>query len=76
MEQHHEHAKGTEFPAGLRAPAITPLSSLFILAHDMVDYYIEHNGKVDVEEFLCGDFDKYNAGNFKKVMKAIAKIAL
>ncbi len=73
--QHHEHPYGTGFPGALNASYISPLASLFIVAHDMVDHLFDRNGTPDIEEFLLENEKKYAQGNFKKVAKAIVQMS-
>lgn len=74
--QHHEHPFGTGFPDAVNSTYITPLSSLFIVSHDLVDYAFDHDGNIDMEDFLLTNEQKYSAGHFKKMLKALAKVAL
>ncbi|NUM87564.1 MAG: HD domain-containing protein [Bdellovibrionales bacterium] len=72
--QHHEHPYGTGFPGALNASYISPLASLFIVAHDLVDHLFDRNGVPNIEEFLLENEKKYAQGNFKKVAKAIMQM--
>ncbi len=74
--QHHEHPMGSGFPDGLTSNYISPLSSLFIVAHDLADFTIDHKDKWSMEDFLIEFEKKYSAGNFKKIAKAIASVTL
>lgn len=69
--QHHEHPMGSGFPSQLTGNYITPLSSLFIMAHDITDFIIDNKGKFDVDDFLDIYENKYSSGNFKKIAKAL-----
>lgn len=70
--QHHEHPMGSGFPAQVTGNYISPLGSLFIVAHDLTDYLIDKNGDMDVDDFLEIHKNKYSAGNFKKIAKALS----
>lgn len=70
--QHHEHPYGTGFPGALSSNYISPLSTLFIIAHDLVDFVYANNGQIDIDKFLVENEKKYGAGNFKKIAKALA----
>ncbi|MGZ5279481.1 MAG: HD-GYP domain-containing protein, partial [Pseudobdellovibrionaceae bacterium] len=47
VEQHHELPDGSGFPAGLKAHQIHPLSAVFIVAEDFVDYFIRFSPSPD-----------------------------
>ncbi len=70
--QHHEHPMGSGFPAAVTGNYISPLGSLFIVAHDLTDYLIDKKGEMDIDEFLEIHKNKYSSGNFKKIAKAIS----
>ncbi len=72
--QHHEHPYGTGFPGALSSNYIAPLASLFIIAHDIVDYCYDNKGNIDIDEFLETNSKKYSAGNFKKIAKAVSEM--
>jgi hypothetical protein len=74
--QHHEHPVGSGFPDALKASHISPLTSVFIVAHDLVDYAFDHDGKIDIEDFIGGNETKLQAGNFKKVLKGLLSMAV
>ena len=66
--QHHEKADGSGFPHKLTALRISPLSALFIVAHDLVRR-MHLDGNFDVKEFLLADRPEYNHGPFKRVLR-------
>ena len=72
--QHHEHPLGTGFPDSLNHTHITPLAAVFIVAHDIVDYAYDHDGKVDIENFILENETKLQSGNFKKVLKGLLQM--
>jgi HD-GYP domain-containing protein (c-di-GMP phosphodiesterase class II) len=80
IAQHHERPDGTGFPRGLTHLRIGPLSSVFIISHDIVAYLLssEQAGNTQnervLEEFVEKNKGKYVGGNFKKLMTAIPKI--
>ncbi len=74
--QHHEHPMGSGFPAQLSSNYITPLSSLFIVSHDLTDYILDRQGKFDIDEFLQAFDKKYASGNFKKIAKQLSEVEL
>lgn len=72
IAQHHEHPMGSGFPAALSSNYITPLSSLFIVAHDLTDYILDEGKNFNIDNFLNVFEKKYSAGNFKKIAKVLA----
>ncbi len=73
--QHHEHPYGTGFPGALSGNYISPLASLFIVAHDLVDHLFDRDGKPSIEDFMLENEKKYSSGNFKKIAKAIVQMS-
>jgi HD-GYP domain-containing protein (c-di-GMP phosphodiesterase class II) len=73
IAQHHEHPMGSGFPAGLSSNYISPLSSLFIIAHDLTDYILDNKKNFNVDEFLAAFDNKYSSGHFKKIAKVLAE---
>jgi HD-GYP domain-containing protein (c-di-GMP phosphodiesterase class II) len=70
--QHHELPMGTGFPDALGAVHIHPLASLIMVAHDLVDWVIDHPApEPDVEAFIEAHAEKYKVGNFRKILKAL-----
>lgn len=72
--QHHERPDGSGFPRGLNHSYIAPLSAIFIVSHELVNFMIpgrapasEQNAKGFVKAYR----EKYKMGNFKKTMQAI-----
>lgn len=76
MQEHHEKPDGSGFPRGLTAVTISPLSCVFILAHNFIDQVFE-NGNVRLEK-IPNTIDKmrkdYTKGNFKKPFESLLKI--
>jgi hypothetical protein len=70
--QHHERPDGSGFPRGLTHKYISPLSALFIIAHDLLDYMREKPGS-KMEDFFITNEERYNVGNFKKIVKQLAE---
>lgn len=73
--QHHEKPDGSGFPRGVNHKQISPLSSLFIIAEDVVDFVLE-SGESDnllLLEYLRGRADHYRLGYFKKVFLTLVK---
>jgi HD-GYP domain-containing protein (c-di-GMP phosphodiesterase class II) len=67
--QHHETGDGKGFPRKLSATHISPLSSIFIVAHEIVQGSIE--GKKDVADIIEELKIKYTTGNFRKILKEL-----
>jgi HD-GYP domain-containing protein (c-di-GMP phosphodiesterase class II) len=79
IAQHHERPDGSGFPRGLTHSRIGPLSTVFIIAHDLVSYLfkLESSGAITNEaltKFVQQNGKLYEIGNFKKVVAAIPKI--
>jgi len=74
--QHHEHPMGSGFPNQLSSNYISPLGSLFIVAHDLTDYLIESKESPSMEGFFAEIGNKYSSGNFKKIAKVISEVDL
>lgn len=70
--QHHENPMGTGFPEALTHVHIHPLASLMMVAHDLVDWVLDHQpGEPDTMAFLEAYAEKYKIGNFRKLLKAL-----
>lgn len=66
--QHHESKDGRGFPRGLISSRILPMTCVFIISEDLINYMDgARNYDERVDEFLKNREDKYNSGNFKKV---------
>lgn len=68
--QHHEKPDGSGFPKRMNAVRIAPLSALFILAHDLVVYFMD-NPDASMEEYVLRSEKHFNQGSFKSVVKAL-----
>jgi response regulator RpfG family c-di-GMP phosphodiesterase len=72
VAQHHERPDGTGFPRGLNSKFITPLSALFIIAQDMIEYsQTFKNKEVDLTSFYDAREVYFNSGVFKKILHAL-----
>jgi hypothetical protein len=71
--EHHERPDGTGFPRGLFHHQIAPLSALFIIAHDLLGYFLQKGKDTNMEEFIDTRAGLYTQGMFKKIFKAIEK---
>lgn len=69
--QHHERPDGSGFPSGLNAQRISPLSALFIIAHDYSRSCALQKQEVSLGGFLVVNELLYSSGNFKPVLKEL-----
>ncbi len=67
IAQHHEKPEGGGYPRELGGKAIAPLSALFIVAHDLVNYSKDHPDTT-IEEFVKANASRYDVGQFKKIL--------
>ena len=68
--QHHERPDGTGFPRNLSGKLISPLSSVFIVAHAVVDFMSKREGE-SIDVFLTENEELYKSGNFRKIWLAL-----
>jgi HD-GYP domain-containing protein (c-di-GMP phosphodiesterase class II) len=76
IAQHHERPDGSGFPRGLTHKQIGPLSSVFISSHDLVTYIFENDKPFVMQEFLETVKDRYDFGNFRKILKCLGQIKI
>lgn len=74
--QHHERPDGSGFPRGLAHSYIAPLAMVFMVAHDMAQYFLDHGGRMDVKDFLAIARENYKTSHFRKIIDAIEKLAI
>ncbi len=75
IAQHHEKPDGSGFPRGITATQFAPLSIVFVVAHDVIDYIFEHDGKFDAVDFVNSKRSSYSKSRkFKNVRDAIHKL--
>ncbi len=72
--QHHERPGGAGFPRGLTNNYIAPLSAVFIVAHDLVQFMLERGEKFQLGDFVAVRKNEYSQGNFRKVITALEKM--
>ena len=70
--QHHERPDGSGYPNGLTHTQIHPLSCLFIMAHDLLDYQLENPGQATLAKFQEVSAGKYTVGHFKKLFISLS----
>lgn len=73
--QHHERPDGSGFPRGLYHHQMSPLSCIFIVAHDMLDFYLEKRPANPsthfLDAFLFAKEAEYGSGTFKEITQAL-----
>lgn len=77
--QHHERPDGSGFPRGLTHTWISPLTAVFIVAHDLVQFILEMPkeapfDEVAIQAFLSKHKEEYVFSNFKKTIEGIRRI--
>jgi hypothetical protein len=72
---HHEKPDGSGFPKGINSSTISPLSSIFNLAHDFANIYLKEYPKNVNGDFLIGKLgDQYKKGSYLKPYKILVKL--
>ena len=78
LMEHHERPDGSGFPRKLSGKQIHSLSSIFILAHDIVEmiFKLQLDGKEITEENIQSSLkvDDYSNGHFSKCYEAFLKV--
>lgn len=67
---HHERPDGRGFPFGRTAADLSFLSSVFIFAEDLSDFFITSLGKPNLQLFLDSRQSIYTNGHFKGIFRA------
>lgn len=70
VRQHHELPKENGWPMKIGHGKITPLATVFIVAHDLTDYIIE-NPKWDLKDYMVKAKSKFKGPHFSKVLSAL-----
>lgn len=70
IKQHHENPKGTGFPTKMTFSKISPLSAVFIVAHDMTSYILS-NPEWTMDAYLKTARMRMRGGHFTKVLRAL-----
>lgn len=74
---HHERPDGSGFPQGLMANAIPPMSCVFIISHEIVDFLIEKDFQTQyLVSKIQGMEEEFNKGNFKRPFNCMREILL
>lgn len=74
VRQHHELPRGNGYPLRLPFGKITPLSTVFIVAHDLVDY-IWANPNWTVKGYCASVKTKFKGPHFAKVLYALSELS-
>lgn len=74
LQQHHELPDGTGFPYGLNTSRISPLSSVFIVAHELAEYFNKSGKNPNIETWLKLNQLKFSEGDFKKAFGAVVSL--
>lgn len=69
--QHHESEDGTGFPYKISASRISPMSTLFIISEDLINFIKEDDLENTLREFFKARDNRYESGMFKKVYTAL-----
>jgi response regulator RpfG family c-di-GMP phosphodiesterase len=73
IEQHHERPDGKGYPNGLDHKRITPLSSIFIVAHLLTDYIID-NPNWSIDKFVMKYKTCQKGPHFRKVFRCLDEL--
>ncbi|MCR9206007.1 MAG: hypothetical protein NXH75_15595, partial [Halobacteriovoraceae bacterium] len=74
---HHERPDGTGFPLGLTAGNIPPLSCVFILSHEIVDFLIFNNFQTQLLATKIQEMERtWSTGNFKRPFECLRSILM
>jgi HD-GYP domain-containing protein (c-di-GMP phosphodiesterase class II) len=78
IQQHHELPSGKGFPKGLTANYISPLSTVFIIAHDMVREIMKtkEGTKFELGRYLVQAQDTFQHSNFRRILIAARKLEI
>ncbi|WP_417334948.1 hypothetical protein [Halobacteriovorax marinus] len=71
--QHHELPGQKGFPHKIQTTRILPLSCLFIIAHDLVDYIIE-NPEWTLEDYIPICKEKFSGPGFTKIIRKLPEL--
>jgi putative nucleotidyltransferase with HDIG domain len=72
--QHHENPEGTGFPRKLSHSYISPLSSVFILAHDVAKEAHDLGSKFNLKIFTARAGERYGSSKFRKALEALKEL--
>lgn len=75
VRQHHERPDGKGFPFGIGHAKFTPLSALFVVAQDFLDFYekLEASQKSSaLKDFLSKSANEYQFGHFRQLHRELS----
>jgi len=70
VKQHHELPNEKGYPSKLSFSKITPLASVFIMAHDLTHFIID-NPKWTIKDYIAKNKSKYKGAHFSKILAAL-----
>lgn len=77
ISQHHELPDGTGFPHAISANYIAPLSTVFIIAHDMVkNIFFPPPEGFEIGAYLDQAQERFPSSHFKRVLAAARKLEI
>jgi HD-GYP domain-containing protein (c-di-GMP phosphodiesterase class II) len=77
IQQHHELPDGKGFPKNLSANYISPLSTVFIVAHDMVKHiFFPPPEGFNLSSYIVAAQERFQHSNFKRVLAAAKKLEM
>ncbi len=71
IAQHHELPGGTGFPRGLFQSQISPLTCVFIVAEDLLHFYLDRDFRADALQFVKERENIYVSGNLRRALKVL-----
>lgn len=74
--QHHERPDSSGFPRGISHSHISPLSAVFIVAHDMADAILKSTEPFQMSRFADEVTRKYPGGGFRKVAAVLKELRI
>lgn len=75
VAQHHELPNGKGFPLGITHTKISPLASVFIIAHELTDELYDRKAQFNLKEMVERLERSYNQGYFRKVVTALSELS-
>jgi response regulator RpfG family c-di-GMP phosphodiesterase len=73
LRQHHELPNGKGYPSKCTHQKITPLTSVFIVAHDLTEFIL-NNQKWTLNDYVEKSRGHFPGANFIKIFKALGDI--
>ena len=78
IAQHHERPDGSGYPRGLTNLRLGPLTTVFIVAHDLVDFLFEKNtdsvATLNIDELITKYPGTYKFAQFRKLLQGLQKL--